>query len=101
AGRVAERGEKIAARVFGGGQREGRVVHVLNGAVRRDAIIQAGVAGVAENEILPWHPVGAIFVGPAVGSRDLRRDHVGGVGRVGDVEGRAGLRGVDTADLPS
>ncbi len=45
--------------------------------------------------------VGAILVGSAIGCGDLRGDGVGGVGRVADVEGRAGLHGVDGADLPA
>ena len=47
------------------------------------------------DERLTGDDVGAILVGAAIGGRDLRRDRVGGVGRVGDVEGRAGLHGVD------
>jgi len=92
---IAERAENIACSVLEGRQDEGVVV---------DVVVVAGVGcavGTSLGYFLAGDDVGAVLVGAAVGSGDLRRDLLCAVGRVGQVEGCAGLGGVDGADLPA
>ena len=78
-----------------GGSHKGRVVDVVHIAGVGRAV------RLALGDLLAGDVVRPVFVGAAVGCRDLLGNLLGRVGGIGQVEGRAGLRGVDGADLPS
>ena len=92
---IAERAEHIAGAVLDRGKNEGGEVDVV------DVARVGGTVVTSLGHLLAGDGVGTVLVSAAIGCRDLRRYCLRAVRAVGDIEGRAGLHGIDGADLPA